>query len=118
MLNTLPNPTFGRRGSTVAVLGDVLPGERLRDALLVIAGAGLTALGAQIAVHVPGSPVPVTAQTLAVVVAASALGAWRGAASQILYLLLGLALPIYAGGTSGTAVLWGASGGYIFGFVV
>ncbi|HTW12591.1 MAG TPA: biotin transporter BioY [Solirubrobacteraceae bacterium] len=100
------------------VLADVIPGARVRDALLVLAGAGLTALGAQITFHIPGTPVPVTAQTLAVVLAGSALGTWRGAASQLLYLLLGLALPIYAGGASGGSVLWGPFGGYIFGFVL
>jgi biotin transport system substrate-specific component len=102
------------------VLADTLPGHRVRDLLLILGGAGLTALGAQVSIHVPGSPVPVTAQTLAVVLAGSSLGAWRGASSQLLYLLLGLVLPIYAppGPTSGTAVLFGDSGGYIFGFVI
>ena len=80
------------------MLADAIPGDRVRDVLLVLAGAGLTALGAQISFHIPGTPVPVTAQTLAVVLAGSALGTWRGAASQLLYLLLGLMLPIYAGG--------------------
>lgn len=103
---------------TPRVLADALPGTWLRDALLVIGGAGATAVAAQISVHAPGSPVPITAQTLAVVLAGSALGTWRGAASQMLYLILGLFLPLYAGGTSGTGVLWGASGGYIFGFVI
>lgn len=111
------NPAFTPVLPGVRVLADALPGERLRDATLVLAGAALTALGAQISIHVPGSPVPVTAQTLAVVLAGSALGTWRGAASQLLYLVLGLFLPIYAGGTSGASVVWGASGGYIFGFV-
>ena len=101
-----------------AVLADALPGARVRDAGLVLAGAGLTALGAQIAVHVPGSPVPVTAQTLAVVLAGSALGARRGLLSQALYLLLGLFLPIYAGHASGWSVVSGASGGYLFGFIL
>src|SRR4051794_30884725 len=51
------------------VLGDVLPGARARDALLVLAGAGLTTLGAQVSIAIPGSPVPVTGQTLGVVLA-------------------------------------------------
>ena len=100
------------------VLGDVLPGARTRDALLVCAGALLTALAAQIAIPVPPSPVPVTGQTLAVVIAGAALGARRGAASQLLYVLLGLALPVYADGASGPDVLWGATGGYLIGFVI
>jgi biotin transport system substrate-specific component len=117
--NPLLSPAFpGSPGSVNRVLADSLPGDRVRDAVLVLGGAGLTALAAQIIVHIPGSPVPVTAQTLAVVLAGSALGTWRGAASQLLYLLLGLFLPIYAGGTSGGSVVWGANGGYLIGFIV
>ena len=97
------------------VLADAIP---VRDTVLVIAGAGLTVLGAQVAIHIPPSPVPVTGQTLAVVVAGAALGARRGAASQLLYLLLGLFLPVYSDGASGLDVIWGATGGYIVGFVV
>ena len=97
------------------VLADALP---LRDAVLVAGGAGLTVLGAQIAIHIPPSPVPVTGQTLAVVVAGAALGARRGALSQLLYVLLGLFLPVYADGASGPEVIWGATGGYLVGFIV
>jgi biotin transport system substrate-specific component len=100
------------------VLGDALPGTRARDAALVAAGAGLTILGAQISIHIPPSPVPVTGQTLAVVVAGAALGARRGAASQLLYVLMGLLLPVYADGASGPDVIWGATGGYLVGFVL
>jgi biotin transport system substrate-specific component len=100
------------------VLTDALPRVRALDAVLVVAGAGLTAVGAQIAIDVPPSPVPITGQTLAVVLAAGALGARRGALSQLLYLALGLLLPIYSEGTSGWHVLSGATGGYIVGFVI
>lgn len=78
----------------------------------------MTILGARIAIHVPGSPVPVTGQTLAVTLAGAALGAHRGAASQALYLILGLILPVYAGGEQGVDVIWGATGGYIVGFIL
>lgn len=101
-----------------AVLADVLPGARTRDAVLVCAGALLTVLGAQISVHVPPSPVPITGQTLAVVIAGAALGARRGASSQLLYVTLGLFLPVYADGAQGFDVIWGATGGYLIGFVV
>jgi biotin transport system substrate-specific component len=103
-----------------AVLADALPIPRtlVRDAVLVLAGALLTVLGAQIAIHVPPSPVPITGQTLAVVLAGAALGARRGAASQGLYILLGFALPVYADGAQGPQILWGATGGYLIGFVL
>lgn len=100
-----------------AVLADVLPGARVRDAILVLTGALLTALLAQLAIMVPPSPVPVTGQTLAVVLAGATLGARRGALALGLYLVLGLFLPFYAGGSSGWHVIWSASGGYLIGFI-
>lgn len=100
------------------VLADRFAGTRERDAALIIAGALLTIVCAQISVHVPPSPVPITGQTFAVVVAGSVLGARRGMASQLLYLVLGLFLPVYADGASGLHVVWGATGGYLVGFVV
>jgi biotin transport system substrate-specific component len=101
-----------------AVLADSLPAVRARDAALVVGGALLTALFAQIAIEVPGSPVPVTGQTLAVGLVGATLGLRRGLASLGLYFLLGLALPFYAEGHHGWSVVWGPSGGYLVGFVV
>lgn len=100
------------------VLADLAGASRVRNAALILGGALLTVLGAQISIHVPPSPVPVTGQTLAVLLAGTALGARRGAASQALYLVLGLFLPVYADGESGVDIIWGASGGYIVGFVI
>jgi biotin transport system substrate-specific component len=100
-----------------AVLADVIPGSRVRDAVLVLSGALLTALFAQISIAVPGSPVPITGQTLAVGLVGATLGLRRGMASLSLYALLGLFLPFYADGDSGWDVIWGASGGYIIGFI-
>ena len=100
-----------------AVLADVIPGARVRDAILVFSGALLTALFAQISIKVPGSPVPITGQTLAVGLVGATLGLRRGMASLSLYALLGLFLPFYADGDSGWDVIWGASGGYIVGFI-
>lgn len=100
------------------VLADMFAGSRIRTAIMLLSGALLTALAAQIAIPVPGSPVPITGQTLAVVLVGSTLGANRGAASLALYLALGLFLPFYSDGGSGPAVLFGTNGGYLFGFVV
>jgi biotin transport system substrate-specific component len=99
------------------VLADVLPGARVRDAILVISGALLTALFAQISIDVPPSPVPITGQTLAVGLVGATLGMRRGMASLALYVLMGLFLPFYADGDSGWHVVWGASGGYLVGFI-
>ena len=100
------------------VLADVLPGARVRDAILVTGAALLTALLAQVSIPVAGSPVPITGQTLAVVVTAAALGPARGLAGQGLYLLLGaIGLPFYSGASGGLQVVFGATGGYLIGFL-
>jgi biotin transport system substrate-specific component len=98
------------------VLADLIPGARVRDAALVVGGAGLTGLAAQVSIHTSLSPVPFTLQTLAVLTVGAALGTVRGLLSLLLYMLAGLAgVPWYANHTSG----WGGpSFGYILGFVV
>ncbi len=104
-----------------AVLADLLPASttaraRLRDVALVVGGAALTGLAAQISVPVPGSPVPVTGQTFAALLVGTALGARRGAASLGLYAVAGVAgLPWFADGASGWSM---PSFGYILGMVV
>jgi biotin transport system substrate-specific component len=100
------------------VLADALPRTLVRDAGLVLAAALLTAACAQIEFPVPGSPVPISGQTFAVLLTGAALGARRGAIGQLLYVALGLALPFYSGGESGSGVLFGATGGYLFGFII
>lgn len=100
------------------VLADVLPRGRSLDATLVVGAALFTALLAQVAVPVAGSPVPVTGQTLAVVLTAAALGPARGVAGQALYLLLGaVGLPFYSDASGGWDVVAGATGGYLVGFL-
>ncbi|MEJ8648102.1 biotin transporter BioY [Streptomyces sp. MS1.AVA.3] len=103
------------------VLADLLPAAtasraRVRDAALVLGGAGLTGIAAQIAVPVPGSPVPVTGQTFAALLVGASLGASRGLLSLALYALAGIAgMPWFAGGASGVG---GATFGYIVGMLL
>ncbi|MGW1889132.1 biotin transporter BioY [Streptomyces sp. NPDC002004] len=103
------------------VLADLLPASsetraRVRDAALVVGGAALTGLAAQIAVPIPGSPVPVTGQTFAALLVGTALGARRGFLSLALYALAGVAgLPWFAQGTSGASA---PSFGYILGMLL
>ncbi|MFN0151327.1 MAG: biotin transporter BioY [bacterium] len=88
-----------------------------RDAGLVLAGSVAVALAAQIAVPFPGSLVPVTAQTFALLVVGISLGARRGAMALGLYLLEGLAgLPVFAGGIGGPAAFVGPTAGYLLAF--
>lgn len=103
-------------------LADLLPLERLaplvRDAGLVVAGAALTALSAQVAFTVPWTPVPYTLQTGAVLLVGTALGMRRGALSMLLYVLVGTAgLGVFAEGDGGASHLIGATGGYLIGFI-
>ncbi|WP_369389187.1 biotin transporter BioY [Streptomyces sp. CG1] len=99
-----------------AVLADLLPTSRVRDAALVVGGAVLTGLAAQVAVPVPGSPVPVTGQTFAALLVGTALGTRRGFLSLALYALAGVAgVPWFADGTSGAGSV---SFGYILGMLL
>lgn len=101
-----------------AVLADFVPGALARDVALVISGAAFMILMTQISIPVPPSPVPITGQTLAVVLCGAALGSTRGALSMLLWAALGLFLPVYSDGGSGLDHLTGATGGYIIGFIV
>ena len=94
------------------------PGSLIWQAILVAAGSVLIALGAQVAVPLPFSPVPVTGQTFAVLLVAASLGR-LGIASVLLYIAEGaVGLPVFAGGAFGVARLVGPTGGYLAGFVL
>ncbi len=81
-------------------------------------GAALIGGAAQVALPVPLSPVPVTLQSLAVLLVGVALGARWGAASVVLYLAAGAAgLPLFAEGGAGSAHLAGKTAGYLWAFV-
>ncbi len=90
----------------------------LYDIVLVVSGSLFVALGAQVAIPLPFSPVPVTGQTLAVLLVGMLMGSRRGSLCLVAYLAEGIAgLPVFAGGTTGPAHLLGPTGGYVFGFV-
>ena len=98
------------------VLADLLAASRVRDVALVLGGAALTGLAAQISVPVPGSPVPVTRQTFAALLVGTTLGASRGLSALVLYALAGLAgVPWFAGGDLGCLR---PSFGYILGMML
>ncbi|MFJ4618123.1 biotin transporter BioY [Streptomyces sp. NPDC088812] len=98
------------------VLADLLPASRVRDVALVLGGAALTGLAAQIAVPVPGSPVPVTGQTFAALLVGTTLGARRGLLSLALYAVAGVVgVPWFADGASGAGAV---SFGYVLGMIL
>lgn len=93
------------------VLGDAIPGARVRDVLLTVGYTLAIAAGAQLAVVLPGNPVPITAQTFVVLAGAIVLGAKRATAGGLGFLALGAAgVPWFAASN-------GATVGYIVGFV-
>jgi len=106
-------PTVVRSESTSAVVS-------WKRVVAIVLGASLVAIGAQIAVPLPGSPVPVTLQGLAVLLVGGTLGAGPGAAALVLYLALGaMGFPVFAPtGLPGVARLLGPTGGYLLAFPV
>ncbi|WP_323036948.1 biotin transporter BioY [Pararhodobacter sp.] len=87
-----------------------------RKALIMVAGSLLIALGAQISV--PMLPVPMTLQTLAVLLVGFTAGSRLGAGAVLAYLAEGaVGLPVFSGGGAGAAWLVGPTGGFLFGFV-
>ena len=98
------------------VLADLLPGTLVRDALLVVGSAAFVGILAQISIPLSFTPVPITGQTLGVLLSGCALGRRRAAMALGLYLLAGIAgLPWFIHHSSG----WqGPSTGYLFGFIL
>jgi biotin transport system substrate-specific component len=91
----------------------------LTQALFVMGGVGFITLMAQVAIPVPGSPVPVTGQTLAVLLIGTTYGARLGLMTFATYLLAGVAgAPIFAGSTHGIEKVIGATGGYLVGMLI
>ena len=104
--------------ATAVVLSDLIPGRLVRNAALVVGAAALTAVAAQIAIPLPDTPVPMTLQTLAVLLSGAALGAHLAFLGMVLYFLIGQVSDLAGLGmtwfspTGGNATL-----GYIIGFI-
>ena len=91
----------------------------LSNAVLVVSGVLGLAVLAQIAIPVPGSPVPVTGQTLGVLILGTAYGSTLGVTTFGLYLLAGIAgAPVFANSGQGLDRIVGATGGYLIGMLV
>ena len=102
-MHRLTSETLGRRASSWA-----------STATLVVLMAVLTAVGAQVAIPLPFTPVPITLQVLVVVLSGFLLGARGGASAQLTYLALGaIGAPVFAGFTGGFWHLLGPTGGYL-----
>jgi biotin transport system substrate-specific component len=118
--------------TTPRTLIDLVPRPSARahavthDVVWVVGFACLTALLAQVRVNLSFTPVPITGQTLGVLLAGTSLGLRRGVASQFLYWVAGIFMPVawYANDQTGSSIRegWnvatGTTAGYLFGFVV
>jgi len=81
--------------------------------------ACITGIMAQVIIPLPWTPVPITAQTFAVLMAGVVLGRWWGGISQLMYLVVGLlGVPWFAGLTGGYGIFLGPTGGYLLGFIL
>ena len=91
----------------------------VRDGLFILGFSLFLALCAQLSFHLPFTPVPITLQTLAVLLTGAALGSRRGGLAMIVYLLEGAAgLPFFENGTGGLVHLIGVTGGYLWAFPI
>ena len=98
------------------VISDVFAQSWVRSLVLVVGGAAFVGLAAQVAIPLPFTPVPLTLQTFAVLLAGAALGSLRGVLSMTLYAVAGIAgVPWFAEGSSGFTM---PSFGYIVGFIL
>ncbi len=104
--------------TTRALLPTLVPQQTLlRQAALVLGGAALTALAAQ--ARIPLYPVPVTLQTLAVMLCGITMGTRLGLLSQLVYVAAGVCgLPVFTEGSFGPQQLVGPTGGYIVAFIL
>lgn len=106
--------------SSISLRSAIFPVASVRNNTALVAFGTLFIAGlAQIALPVPGSPVPVTGQTLGILLVGTSYGASLGFTTVLTYLLLGIAgAPFFAGGTHGLAKVTGATGGYLIGMLV
>jgi len=93
--------------------------NHLTNIMLILVGIGLLSLMAQLSIVLPIGPVPITAQSFAILIIGSLYGAKRAAITTLSYIALGaMGLPIFSGGSFGLVKLMGPTGGYLIGFVL
>lgn len=99
-------------------MAETAPFDSRDIARIAVFAALIAALGLVSAIPIPGLPVPVTTQTLGVMLAGAVLGPRRGAAAVAVFLLLVfIGLPLLSGGRGGAGVFAGVTAGYLIGWV-
>ncbi len=97
----------------------IRPAKRWMEIPILISFNLILVVSAYLSINLPFSPVPITGQTLGVLLVVMALGRVRGTAVVLAYLLEGVAgLPVFAGGKGGMVALMGPTGGYLLGFLL
>ena len=93
--------------------------KNILEIFKIVIGSLTIGLLAQLSIPVPFSPVPITGQTIGVVLIGRLLGSKKGALCILLYLMEGsLGLPVFANMSAGAHVLIGPTGGYLWGFII
>lgn len=110
------NTSYAKAETLIGVT--LAPLDWVRSLALVVAFSLLTALAAQLAIPIPGTPVPITGQTFAVLLTGALLGSRLGALAMIAYLIEGaIGLPFFAAGGSGLARLFASpTSGYLLSY--
>lgn len=113
----LTHENSGTLGQQLLPQRGALANEAVRNGVLVVAGSLFVALCAQIRVPLPFTPVPLSGQTLGVLLVGGLLGPRLGLLSLLLYLVQGaVGLPVFADSKAGLAILLGPTAGYLVGF--
>lgn len=96
-----------------------IPGSNLKPLIFAALFAALTAAVAPFKIPLGFTPVPITLQTLVVLMSGAMLGPYYGALAMILYVVVGaLGLPVFAGGGSGIGAILGPTGGYLISYFI
>ncbi len=91
----------------------------IRDMLNSAIFASLIAVLGYLIIPLPFSPIPITGQTLAVMLAGCVLTPLQAGLSVITFIFMGaIGIPVFAGGTAGIGVIFGTKGGYLLGFLI
>ena len=115
----MTNPTLSQQTPSQPLIDRLIPvrNDALRTTVQVAAGVFLMALLSQLRFQI--GPVPITGQTLGVLLIGAAYGFGLGGFTMLAYLFVGgLGLGVFSGGAAGWAVLSGATAGYLLGFPV
>ena len=108
-----------KSGKSIVKKPALAPGSNLKPLVFAALFAALTAAVAPLKIPLGFTPVPITLQTLVVLMSGAMLGPYYGALAMILYVVVGiLGLPVFAGGGSGIGAVLGPTGGYLISYFI